>query len=84
MRIVSYLWGDREEEVEEDADCDFNNLLPSLSGDPSKYLKVNSKQHEFTPVLSESKKKKLRQKAKQVQKDAYNTRSKGGSLSLLI
>lgn len=81
MRIVSSLWGDGTDEVDDEIEND--DLPITYATDPSKYLNVNE-QDDFTPVLSKSKKKKLRKKTKQVQKDAYNTRSNGGFLSLLI
>lgn len=82
LRTVGKFWGDRvEEEVEEDI-----SSSQQAGHSPDKYLKVAPKegQGDFTPVLSKSRNKKMRKKAKQAQKDAYNTRSKGGSLSLII
>lgn len=62
LQIASPFWG-QEKEVQI-----YDNLQPTpiATADPSKYLLVNSHQgdhSDFTPVMSKSKKKRLRQKA---------------------
>lgn len=68
MRIVSRLWGDDEEEVEEEL---------SPRGSLGQNDKCNSL--KFVVVLSKSQKKKLRQrKNKSSKTDLNNARSRAG------
>lgn len=80
MRIVNPLWSrqDDDDDLEEPTP-------PSHAADPSKYLVdvpvmlKSDPQAEFTPVVSRSKKKKLRQKAAKAARAERNVvLSKGG------
>lgn len=84
LQIISPLWSQGEEEALDDDGEE--QSTPVVIVDPSKYLTKTSyvsnqgdPKSEFTPVLSKSKKKKLRQMAAKVaQKERNNVRLRGG------